>query len=117
MKKHLLFILVAITGLTSCVEEPKLYQDTYEGNFEALWKLIDTRYCFLDYKQINWDSIYVVYHAHLDVVHDDLAFFDLMANMLNELKDGHVNLYSGFDISRYWKWYTDYPSNFNDSLI
>lgn len=37
--------------------------------------------------------------------------------MLAELKDGHVNLYSEFDKSRYWNWYTDYPPNFDSKII
>jgi C-terminal processing protease CtpA/Prc len=40
-----------------------------------------------------------------------------MGNMLKELKDGHVNLYSDFDISRYWNWFQDYPSNFSSTLL
>ena len=33
------------------------------------------------------------------------------------MKDGHVNLYSPFDIGRYWKWFEDYPRNFNPDLL
>ena len=33
--------------------------------------------------------------------------------MLNELKDGHVNLSSRFDTSYYREWWTDYPQDFN----
>lgn len=40
-----------------------------------------------------------------------------MSEMLAELKDGHVNLYSSFDRSRYWNWFTDYPANFDASLL
>jgi len=82
-----------------------------------LWHIIDSRYCFLEYKQINWDSVYGVYVSRVDTVSSEYALFDVMADMLAELKDGHVNLYSDFDRSRYMKFYTDYPANFNDSLI
>jgi len=37
--------------------------------------------------------------------------------MLNELKDGHVNLYSNFNTFRYWDWFLDYPQNFNWSVV
>ena len=36
--------------------------------------------------------------------------------MLGELHDGHVNLYCSLGTSRYWKWFEDYPKNFNDSI-
>lgn len=103
--------------LFSCMDEPEAASNTNKGNFESLWKIIDTRYCYLDYKNINWDSIHAVYYDRVDSGMDKYAFFDLMGQMLNELKDGHVNLYSSFDISRYWKWFTDYPDNFSSSLI
>ena len=117
MKKYGLIILSAVLSLSSCMNEPTVQPNTYEGNFQSLWKIIDTRYCYLDYKQINWDSIYTVYHQQIPSVTGGIPFFDLMGKMLNELKDGHVNLYSEFDISRYWKWFQDYPSNFSSTLI
>lgn len=103
--------------MVSCVEEPVSYPNTWEGNFESLWHTIDTRYCYLDYKHINWDSIYVVYHEKIGLITDDFVFFDLMSEMLCTLKDGHVNLYSDFDKSRYWDWFLDYPSNFDSNLL
>jgi len=118
---HRLFSLFAAALLTplftACLEEPEPFANTKEGNFEALWHIVDTRYCYLDYKQVNWDSVYEVYHPRLDTIHSDVALFDLFASMLNTLKDGHVNLYSSFDISRYWKWFLDYPSNFDTELL
>lgn len=103
--------------LASCIEDPTLFPNTYKGNFESLWRTIDTRYCYLDYKHIDWDSIHDVYEERLNSVSDDHAFFRLMGQMLNELKDGHVNLYSDFDKSRYWNWFQDYPSNFREELL
>ena len=104
--------------LTGCLDEPVTPASTYRNNFESLWRIIDRQYCFLDEKKIDWDSVYTVYNARLaqDTV-SELAFFDAMGEMLGELKDGHVNLLSSFDRSRYWNWFTDYPSNFNSSLI
>jgi hypothetical protein len=100
------------------MKEPEIFPNTPEGNFDALWHIIDTRYCYLDYKNINWDSIGNVYRAKLPYVqHDRFALFDLFGAMLAELRDGHVNLYSSFDISRYDKWYTDSASNYYPAII
>ena len=117
MKKQLKLLLLPLLIFASCVEDPVTYPNTWQGNFEALWNTIDTRYCYLDYKQIKWDSIHVVYQDRLSTVSNEFDFFDLMGAMLNELKDGHVNLFSDFDRSRYWNWFEDYPSNFQAELI
>lgn len=88
------------------------------ANVEALWQIIDTRYCYVDSKGIDWDSIHDVYAAkasHVDK-NDAVALFDLCGAMLNTLQDGHVNLYSPFDVSRCSSWYDTYPANFDTQL-
>ena len=117
VNKHIYILMLLVVLLPSCMNEPVVQPNTFKGNFESLWQIIDTKYCYLDYKHINWDSIHTVYVPKVDTVKNELAFFNLMADMLAELKDGHVNLYSDFNVSRYWKWYTDYPSNFSKTLI
>lgn len=114
---RLLIVVLMSSCFSACIEEPEPYPNTKEGNFEALWNLVDTRYCYLDYKAINWDSIRRVYHPKLNAVRTDVELFDLFASMLNTLKDGHVNLYSSFDKSRYWSWFLDYPSNFDKTIL
>ena len=52
-----IFYLLILISLTSCIREEET-DNTPRGNFEALWKIIDEKYCFLDYKQIDWDSVY-----------------------------------------------------------
>lgn len=117
MKKLFVISLICSLLFNSCIEEPPVYSNTYKGNFEALWKIIDTRYCYLDYKKINWDSIHTVYADSVEKVTDEFEFFNVMSHMLAELKDGHVNLYSDFNRSRYWNWFTDYAPNFYSDII
>jgi len=117
MKNIFLILSFSIVLLQSCIDELQIPPNTNTGNFEALCTIVDTKYCYLDFKKINWDSITNVYRLQVSDASSELVFFDLMAKMLGELKDGHVNLYSSFDRSRYWKWYSDYPANFNSSII
>ena len=52
-------------------------------------------------------------------VHDGITsreLFDLCSDMLKELQDGHTNLISSFDVSRYWIW-EQYPVNYDERLI
>ena len=33
------------------------YADNPEGNFEALWSILDEHYCFFEYKDVDWQEI------------------------------------------------------------
>jgi len=46
----------------------------------------------------------------------DDQLFEVLGNMLGELRDGHVNMYSAWDVARNWAWHEDYPSNVSDTL-
>ena len=109
-----LFVLLALLG--GCIREEE-FDDSPRGNFEALWKIIDEQYCFLDYKQIDWDGIHDKYKPLITAGMPDDGLFEVLDNMLAELKDGHVNLYSASNMARYWDWYLDYPRNFNEGII
>lgn len=118
--KTVIYTLVFLGSilLSACIDEIKVPENTYKENFESLWRMIDTKYCYLDYKQINWDSVHEVYESRLNTdTLDKYVFFEAMSQMLANLKDGHVNIYSGFNTSRFYNWYADYPSNFNKELI
>lgn len=93
--------LLVVLGLSSCIPNSPAVSDQM-ANFEALWKVIDERYCFLEEKGVDWDKVHYKYQSKLnEKQYSSIAFFDLMSEMLKELKDGHVNLYSDFDVSTY----------------
>lgn len=107
-----LFILLI---MSSCVKEED-FDNTPEGNFELLWKIIDEHYCFFSYKNIDWNQIHDEYAKRITPNMSSKSLFEVLGEMLAELQDGHVNLYAAHDIASYRKWYEDYPSNFNDSI-
>lgn len=109
------FLVLAALLLPSCEEGEKYSPVPYE-NFEALWKIMDEHYCFFEYKQIDWNEVHKRYSLQVSDTMNQFALFDLLGNMLAELKDGHTNLISSFNISRYWAWYEDYPPNFYEEL-
>ena len=93
------------------------YENTPRGNFEALWKIMDEHYCFFEYKAIDWNQIHADYSRRISDDMNSESLFMLLNEMLSELKDGHVNISSAFNIGRYWKWFEDYPPNFSQELI
>lgn len=92
------------------------FDNNPKGNFEALWNIIDRNYCFFEYKNIDWDSVYDDYSSRITTQMDSEGLFKLMGQMLAELKDGHVNLTASHDITRYWEWQENYPSNFDADI-
>jgi hypothetical protein len=118
MKKYLIIIamLFFFTGCEKLLIE-KNSPSTPLDCFELMWKTLDEKYSYFTYKQIDWEQIYHEYKAK---IHQDMSAYELfyvLADLLYELRDGHVNLTSGFDVSRNWDWYLDYPPNFNYNII
>lgn len=108
----LFMAVMAFISMQSCHESP-VYKNDPLGNFNALWDIVDQRYCFFREKNINWDSIGKEYRKQITPETNFLQLFEICSNMLDELQDGHVNLTSSFSTSYYRKWWSDYPQDFN----
>lgn len=121
MKQAALYLTAILCAFSfvACVDEDE-YPDDPKGNFEALWKIIDEHYCFFDYKKkeygLDWNEVRRRYAGQVSDGLTEEQLFEILGNMLSELRDGHVNMYASFDLSRYWRWHEDYPSNFSDTL-
>lgn len=115
----LLLSIFSMGLLTACIDEEE-FSDTPQGNVEALWRIIDEHYCFLDYKQqeygLDWNAVRQKYLQQTDATLTQDQLFELLSSMLAELRDGHVNLYATHNQARYWSWYEKYPANYSDSL-
>lgn len=119
--KHLniLFLLIGLLSATSCIRED-VSGNTPEANFESLWKIIDEQYCFLDYKKqeygLDWDQVHETYAKRITPYMGWEALFEVLSEMVAELRDGHVNLTSSLASSQYRQWFDSYPRNFSDSI-
>ncbi len=116
MKKILTLVVLFSLMVSSC-HEVKEYPDNASGNFEALWKVLDEHYCFFEEKGVDWDAVHDKYARRIGEEMTSQELFDVCADMLDELRDGHVNLTSAFNTSYYRKWWSDYPQNFSLRLI
>ena len=119
MRKFTTYIIFTVLLFTSCIGEED-YTNSGQGVFEALWKTMDRRYCFFDIAEKNygldWNEVHDRYEALVDTCTSDASLFDVLGDMLKELRDGHVNLSSMYGTSYYWDWKQDYPANFSDSI-
>lgn len=120
MKKHTHILCLAfLLLLTACRSKDEVpFSMDLVTNIEALWGIIDTKYCYVEQKGVNWNEVHDIYVAKAEKLpkNNQVALFDLCAEMLNLLQDGHVNLYSPFDRSYCTFWYDTYPANFSSSL-
>ncbi len=112
----LLLILFLTTACESFLFEKDPANDPVT-NFEALWREIDRGYSFFEYKKINWDSIYNVYRPRVNANTRTLDLYNIMSDMLFQLRDGHVNLEAGFNRSRNWEWFLGFPPNFDENIL
>lgn len=122
MRNHLpsLFLLPLLALLLGACITEDVPADTRRGNFEALWRTLDERYCFFAEKAdaygLDWEEVYRRYGERVDERMTSYQLFDVMAGMVRELRDGHVNLSAPHDVARYGEWYDAYPANYSDSL-
>lgn len=71
-------------------------EDTPVRNFDLLWHEFDAYYSGFLLKNINWDSLYTIYRPQVNDQMADGQLFDVMANLLYGLNDGHVALVAPF---------------------
>ncbi|MDR3058538.1 MAG: S41 family peptidase [Prevotella sp.] len=113
--KYIYIITLISLLFTSCFKEDS-FDNSKKGNFEALWKIMDEHYCFFSYKDVDWDEVYTRYSERITEDMNNDAFFTVLGEMLAEVEDGHVNLVATHDVARYWKWFEDYPDNFDTKI-
>jgi len=106
MARIFLLFAVIVLILSSC-EDAFFEDDRAEdpiANFEYLCTIMNERYSLFEFKHIDWDSINDVYRPQVqaETSHDEL--FEILADMLNSLRDGHTNLWSPIDISRHFPY-------------
>lgn len=116
--KNLAYLLPLLV-LTSCEKaflpaEPSTAPDEV---LKVLTTEVRNRYSYVQVKNINLDLLEAQAQAQITPGITETELFDVLANYLYQLEDGHVNLIAPFDISRNWEWYLNSPDNFNADLV
>lgn len=117
MQKLFLHIISLLTILLSACHPIDNFENNNRDSFNALWTIIDEHYCFFEEKNIDWNDIYDKYAPLVNESMSKTQLFYVCSSMINELKDGHTNLSSGFETSYYRQWWSEYPQNFNLRII
>ena len=115
MKRLYIILSAALIALSSCHKQEEWDNDPM-GNFDALWTIIDEHYCFFEYKDIDWKAVGETYRAKVRPDMTSKELFVVCSDMVNELRDGHTNLISSWDVSHYRFW-EDYPQIYDERIV
>lgn len=115
----MLTALAAVVLLTGCeelffVQEPGTDPRSI---FDQVWTFADREYSFFEYKGIDWDAVREEYEPQITPEMDERELFNVLADMLFELRDGHVNLVTDFNLARNWQWFIQEPPNYDSSVL
>jgi len=97
-------LIVTILIAASCdkmLYAPDLASSDPLQNFDYLWNEVDKKYSYFELKSVDWEAIRDQYRPMLSANSTEPELFNVMADMLNELKDNHSNLASPFNVSQY----------------
>lgn len=61
------------------------------ADFESIGQIVKSRYPFLQFKRINWDSLLTIYRPLAEQANGDEIYL-VLHDLLRELKDGHIEL-------------------------
>ena len=117
--KNIILIFSTVLIFSSCEKilfEPDLGSRDPLTNFDYLWGEVDKKYSYFELKNIDWDDVKNTYRSMLTANSTEEELFDVLANMLNELRDDHTNLISPFNVSRYNVVLTG-PENYRQRTI
>ena len=86
---------VILMTLISCdVILPDKTEPTPTEIFDELWDGVNQRYVCFSNKDLDWDAVYTKYRGQINDETDENRLFKVLRRMLEELKDGHVDLES-----------------------
>lgn len=117
MRKYLLILIIPfLASCESIILDKDLESTDEKTNFEYLWKQCNEKYSYFDVKDIDWDEIKIKYESKITDQTTDVQLFDILGEMLSELKDDHTNLISNFNISRFGVQYQS-QDNFDWRIV
>ena len=93
---RILLVVLILAGMLAACSDLLVNNPVHTNNvadFERAWAITDSVYPYFQFKRINWDSIHTVYLPRAQAAQGDEGF-QLLFDLLAELKDGHVDLTS-----------------------
>ncbi len=87
---NITFLILSLLIFQSSMCQSKI--DEPVKNFEKLWSEFNDRYANFELKNVDWDEVYKKYRPLINEKTSNDSLFKVCSQMINELKDDHVNL-------------------------
>ena len=112
-------IALLMASITSCTKESITTNATDSPImvFNQASDFIKTHSAFLGIKNLNWDSIHIIYSNKVFEGMTDDSLYNVINSMLLELQDGHALLYYENKAVTVWDYTAGYPINFDKQLL
>ncbi|GCD77212.1 peptidase S41 [Thermaurantimonas aggregans] len=102
--KNYFALLTSIFVLSGC-EKVLFEKDRASAdplvNFDYLWNEVDKKYSYFELKNIDWNAVRDTLRPKLSSQSSEFELFEILATMLNALRDDHTNLVAPFNVSRF----------------
>ena len=99
--KLLLFSFLITFSCEKLIFKEDLASTNPMDNLEYLWNECNAKYSYFELKNIDWNMVKTVYSTKIYEGMLEDSLFNVLGEMLTELRDDHANLFSNFNTSFY----------------
>jgi len=92
MRIKILFILCILITSQACLKDDN--STSNQDTFQYIWDEFDQNYGGFISRNIDWDSIYLIYQPQAAQSVTESEIFDICSEMIDNLDDQHVSIYS-----------------------
>lgn len=110
-------LALSAAGCTDLFLGPEPDPEDALVSFDLLWSAFDRHYSYFEVNGIDWDALRETYRPRIGPGTSEAELFDAVGEMLDHLRDGHVNVYDGRRTYAYSGWFSGYPVNFDPNLV
>lgn len=94
-----LVLILTLAGLCAAQQAPETPKHLRIRTFERVWQIVNERFYDPHFNGIDWKAVHKRYAPRIAAVGNASAFYDLLNEMLGELKQSHMHVYAPWEYS------------------
>ena len=76
MKRSIIYILIICLLFSGCEGNTiKEYNNDAQANFDALWEILDEKYCYFSAKELDWIGVYNEYQPKIRYCKNEITIY------------------------------------------